>query len=239
MKGYIYYRKLKRKLYENRYTNRYLTDIYYKTHIKLYASMFANFLYIAVNAISAYVYQTHWFAIFAAYYGIIAMMRLLLVSYIEKNNIGENYKGELKRSRVCAYILMTVNITLSGTVLMMIYYDRGFSYRGYLIYVMAIYTFYTTISAIVEIVKFRRYSSPIMSVSKVIKLATALFSMLFLETAMFAQFGQDTPDKVKKLMIMATGAGICVIVVTMSIYIIVRSSQKLKILKGSSENNAK
>lgn len=222
------YRKIRGGLYGNRYTNRYLTDVAYKTHVNLHTSLGINLLYITVNAISAVIYRTHWFAIFAIYYGILAVMRFLLLRYVGKKQIGESRLGELKRARTCAYLLMTVNITLSGVVLMMSYYDRGFEYQGYLIYVMAVYTFYVTATAIKDVIKYRKYRSPIMSVSKIIKLAAALFSMLFLETAMFAQFGQETPEQTKRIMIMATGAGICVIVVSMSVFVIVRSTREIK-----------
>ena len=110
---------------------------------------------------------------------------------------------------------------------MMIYFDRGFSYQGFLIYVMAMYTFYTTVTAIIEMVKYRKYNSPVMSISKIIKFASALFSMLFLETAMLSQFGGDTAPETKRILIMATGAGISVIVVVMSIYMIVRSTEEI------------
>lgn len=230
-----YYKRIREKVYANRYANRYLTDVAYKTHVSLDISLAINLAYVATNAVSAVLYNTHWFAVFAVYYGIMAVMRFLLVRYVRKNQVGEQEKRirELKRSRVCAYILMTVNIALSGVVLMMVYYDRGFEYQGFLIYVMAMYTFYSTAAAIRDIVKYRKYNSPVMSVSKIIKLASSLFSMLFLETAMFAQFGQDTSPEVKRIMIMATGAGICAIVVGMAVYMIVRSSKEIKQYKIS------
>lgn len=223
-----YYRNIRKKVYENKYANRYLTDAVYKTHINLNASLTVNLLYAAANAVFAVMYHTYWFAIFAVYYGIMAVMRFLLVRYVGKNHIGESRIGELKRSRACAFILLTVNITLSWVVLMMVYYDRGFKYQGYLIYVMALYTFYTTTTAIIDVFKYRKYNSPVMSMSKIIKLASLLFSMLFLETAMFSQFGQDTSDSFRRIMIMATGAGICVMVVGMSVYMIVRSTKEIR-----------
>ena len=123
---------------------------------------------------------------------------------------------------------MTVNLVLSGAVLMMVFFDKGFQYQGILIYVIALYTFYVTITAIIDMVKFRKYKSPILSTSKIIKMASALFSMLFLETAMFAQFGADTSAEVKRIMIMATGAGISVTVVSMAVYMIVQTSKEIK-----------
>ena len=114
---------------------------------------------------------------------------------------------------------------------MMVYFNRGFQYQGFLIYVMAMYTFYITTTAIIDMVKYRKYNSPVMSISKIIKLASALFSMLFLETAMFSQFGEENSLEMQRVMIMATGAGISVIVVAMAVYIIIRSTKEIKKLE--------
>ena len=226
-----YYKSIKGKVYDNKYANRYLTDVAFKTHVNLYRSLIINLIYVAVNAISGIIYSTYWFGIFAVYYAIMAIMRFLLVRYVNRNQIGKSRLGELKRSRLCAYILMTVNLALSGAILMMVSFNRGFRYQGFLIYVMAMYTFYITTTAIIDMVKYRKYNSPVMSISKIIKLASSLFSMLFLETAMFSQFGGDTSPEVQRIMIMATGGGISVIVVAMAVYMIIRSTKEIKKLK--------
>lgn len=225
------YKSIKGKVYDNKYANRYLTDVAFKTHVNLYRSLIINLIYVAVNVVSGILYSTYWFGIFAVYYAIMAIMRFLLIRYVNRNQIGKSRLGELKRSRLCAYILMTVNLALSGAVLMMVYFNRGFQYQGFLIYVMAMYTFYITTTAIIDMVKYRKYNSPVMSISKIIKLASALFSMLFLETAMFSQFGEENSLEMQRIMIMATGAGISVIVVAMAVYIIIRSTKEIKKLE--------
>lgn len=93
---------------------------------------------------------------------------------------------------------------------------------------IAMYTFYITTTTIIDMVKYRRYESPVLSITKVIKMAGALFSMLFLETAMFAPFGADTSPETKRIMIMLTGAGISVAVVMMTVYMIVQTSKEIK-----------
>ena len=228
-----YYKAVKGKVYENQYAKRYLTDAAYKTHVSLYLSLGVNLLYVATNAISAIIYQTAWFGIFAVYYAIMAIMRFLLVHYVQRKGIGKDRMGELKRSRLCAYILIFVNLLLSGVVMMMIHNDRGFEYQGMLIYVMAMYTFWITTTAVIDLFKYQKYASPVMSASKVIKLAAAMMSMLSLETAMFAQFGADASPETERIMIMATGGGIAVIVAVMSIYTIIRSTKEIKKLKNN------
>ena len=71
--------------------------------------------------------------------------------------------------------------------------------------------------------------------SKIIKMAAALVSMLPLETAMFAQFGGDMTIENQSIMIMATGAGIAIIVVSMAIHMIVRTTKEIRSLKYNGE----
>ena len=224
----LYYKMIKLRLHKNKYIDRYMTDAVFKSNVGLYRSLAINLIYVVVNAVSGYIYRTYWFVIFAVYYAIIAVMRFLLVRYVLKNPIGNNHLEELKRARLCAGILMTVNFVLSGAVLMMVYFNRGFQHQGILIYVIALYTFYITVTAIIDMVKYRKYKSPILSITKIIKMTSALFSMLFLETAMFAQFGAETSPEAKRIMIMATGAGISVTVVSMAVYMIVQTSKEIK-----------
>ncbi|MBQ9141960.1 MAG: hypothetical protein IJX63_09245 [Lachnospiraceae bacterium] len=223
-----YYKNIRQKVYHNKFGNRYMTDVVFKTHVSLYRSLVINLLYVAVNLFSGIWYHTAWFIIFAVYYGILAIMRFLLVRYVYRHEIGENRLEELKRARLCAIILLPINLVLSGAVLMILYQDRGFTYNSILIYVVALYTFYSTTAAIINMVKYRKYKSPVMSMAKIINLAAALVSMLALETAMFAQFGQDMAAENQRIMIIATGAGVSVVIVAMAIYMIVQAAKEIK-----------
>ena len=50
-----------------------------------------------------------------------------------------------------------------------------------MIYVMAMYAFYVTVMAVINMVRYRKYHSPVMSAAKAVNLAAALVSMLSLE----------------------------------------------------------
>lgn len=222
------YKEIRQKVYDDPLGNRYMTDVNFKNHVSLYCSLVINLLYAGFNAVSAWVYQTVWFGIFAVYYSILAVMRFLLVRYIHKNKLGEQRMMELRRARLCAVMLITLNLVLSGAVLMILYQNRRFEYHGVLIYVMAMYTFYVTSTAIRDLIKYRKYNNPILSTSKVIKMAAALVSMLALETAMFSQFGGDMSLKNQHLMIALTGAGVSAVVITMAVYMIVGTTKEIR-----------
>lgn len=222
------YRAAKEKVYDNPIGNRYFTDHKFKTHVTLYRNLAVNILYVGVNIVSGFLYNTAWFFVLAFYYTILAVMRFLLVRFVNRVGIGTNRLRELRRSRLCGYILLTVNLALSGAVLMILYQNKGYEYHGILIYVMASYTFYITTVAIVNLVKYRKLGSPVMSMTKIISMAAALVSMLSLETAMFSEFGKDMSTENKQIFIMLTGAGVSIIIVAMSVYNIVKNSKEIK-----------
>lgn len=225
------YRSIRGKIHAHPLGHRYITDPAFKTHVKLYASLAVNLLYVGVNVISWFLYRSMWFVVLAGYYVILAVMRFLLLRYFRGNGIGKNRLGELQRARSCSCILLLLNFVLTGAVMMILYRNKGFEYHGVLIYVMAAYTFYITTHAIIDLVRYRKYHSPVMTVSKVIALSAALVSMLSLETAMFSQFGVDMTQESKWLMIALTGAGVSIVVIVMSAYMIVRTAKEIKEIK--------
>lgn len=222
------YKSIRRKIDAHPLGHRYMTDAAFKTHISLYASLAVNLLYVAINILAWFLYRSAWFVVLAVYYVILAVMRFLLVRYVRIQGLGKNRLGELRRARLCSCILLLLNFVLTGAVMMILYQNKGFEYHGILIYVMASYTFYITTHAIIDLVKYRKYHSPVMTTSKIIALSAALVSMLALETAMFSQFGGDMAPKNKWLMIALTGAGVSIIVIVMSVYMIVRTAQEIK-----------
>ena len=144
----------------------------------------------------------------------------------------------LRRARLCSYILLLLNFVLTGAVMMILFVDKGFTYHGILIYFMAAYTFYITTHAIISLIKYRKYHSPVMTTSKIIALSAALVSMLALETAMFSQFGGNMARESQQLMIALTGAAVSAVVIALSVFMIVKGTREIKTLRqGKSENN--
>ena len=225
------YQRIKKRVLSNPFGNRYATDKVFRTKVSLNLSLGINLLYAAVNVLSWYLYQSWWFVCLAVYYGILSVMRFLLVRYVRLNEIGTNRYGELKRSLACSYIMLLLNLFLSGAVLMVVYQNRGYEYHGIMIYVMAMYTFYTATHAIINLIKYRSFESPVMSTAKGISMAAALVSMLNLETAMFAEFGESMSKQDQQLMIMLTGAGISIAVIAMAVNMILRSTKEMKKLR--------
>ena len=222
------YQQIKQKIYANPLGNRYMTDRDFRNRLSLYLSLGISLLYVFLNLLSWHFNRSWWFVVLAVYYVIMAVMRFLLVRYVRKNGIGLSIVQEWRRSRICAFVLLLVNLSLSGAVLMILYQQRGYDYPGMMIYVMALYTFYSTIHAIVDMVKYRKLGSPILSTAKIVSLCGALVSMLNLETAMLAQFGAQMSQADQHLFIILTGAGVSCTVVTLSIARIVKATKEIR-----------
>ena len=226
------YSTIRQKIYDHPFGNRYMTDEVFRTNISLCVSFGISMLYVGINLWSWYALQSYWFMVLAVYYVIMAVMRFLLVRYVRIQKIGTSILGEWKRSRICAYILLLINLSLSGAVLMILYQHRGYDYPGILIYVMALSTFYALTMSIVDMVKCRKMGSPVMSTAKIVSLSAAVVSLLNLETAMFAQFGADMSAEHQRIFIILTGAGVSITIVTLSVTLIGNANKEIRRIKN-------
>lgn len=231
-------KKTKALLHSNHLTHRYLTDLPFRMHISLYLSLGINLLYAVLKSFLGLYYGSAWFISFGVYYALLALMRFMLLRHARRNAFGAELVQEHRRCRLCGIFLLLMNIALSGVVVMMVRNDEGFEYPGYLIYVMAMYAFYATISALVNMVKFRKYQSPVLSAAKAVSFAAALVSLLSLETAMLSQFG-DGDLLLRRLMTGATGAGVCTVVLAMAVYMIAAATVRLKNMEQEGNQNGK
>ena len=228
IKNYISEHPLMIKFKNTKLGAKYLNDLNFRTEISLYFGLFINLLYIGMNIFSGIRYRAVWFISLAFYYILLAVMRYML---LRKGKKEHNLYNDWKRYRMCGIILLIMNQALAAIVIIIVKQNKGFNYSGLLIYAMALYSFYSVITAIFDIVKFRKHGSPVISAAKAIKFVAALVSMLSLTTAMITQFGNDD-ENFRKLMTGTVGGGVCTIVIIMAIFMIIRSNKNLKILKG-------
>ncbi len=229
-----WYRWGKTRVQSTKYGGLYLEDLGFRTAVSLYGSLAANLFYVALNALWGICYHTAWFGLLSGYYAILAVMRFLLVRHLRRTDMGADLLSEHRRARICGIILLTVNFSLSGVVLMILYQDRGYQYNGMLIYIMAAYTFYSTVHAIVDLVRYRKQGSPLLSMTKTVNLCAALVSMLALETAMLTAFGAQNSMAFRRSMVASTGGVISVILIALSLWRIIRANRAIRTARSAS-----
>ena len=156
-------------------------------------------------------------------------MRFFLVNHTRKHAPGEKMRAELIKYRACGHIFLVMNLALALIIFFMIYWNRTFEHHMITAIAMAAYTFTAFTTAIVNVVKYRKYNSPVFSASKAISLAAACVSMLTLTSTMLNTFNDGTMDAItRKWMLGGVGAAVSGTVVTMAIYMIVQGTKKLK-----------
>ena len=219
------YQQFRKKVYDHPFGNRYMTDAAFKVRISLFVSLGINLAYSAFKLGSGFYYRSLWLGAIAVYYILLSMIRFVLLYHMERKK-DAGLVEEYRSYRIAAVLMMCINLTLSGIVLNMILGKKTPAFSDVFVITSATYTFYILTVSITDLVKYRKYKSPVISAAKAIRFAQALVSLLSLEASMLVQFGDD--ENYRRLMLALTGAGVCMIVVSMSIYMIVHANKEIR-----------
>lgn len=208
------------KLTHTAFGGRYLDDLAFRGTISLYQGMTVNFFYVVFRIIAGICYASVWFVSMAVYYLVLACLRTyLVIGYRKRTPI-----RECRCYRTTAWLLFLLNIPMGGMIVLMVRTNSGFSYPGYIIYLSALYTFYTMITAVINLVKFRRLGSPILSAAKVLNFVAAMMSILGLQTAMISRFSVNG-ESYRKMMNTVTGGFVYGIVILIAVYMLLHGKK--------------
>lgn len=133
---------------------------------------------------------------------------------------------------IAIMIILGMNIMLSLMVFFMVYWNRTFRHHEITTIALAAYTFTAFTVAIINIIKYRKYNSPVYTASKAISLTAAGVSILTLEATMLTTFGDGNMSNLtRKIMLGCTGGVVSVFIIIMAIFMIAQSGKKIKELK--------
>ena len=222
---------------ENKYARRWQDDTRLRVNVSLYGSLAWNALYGIFQLWLGFYHHTFWFYSLGAYYICLGAMRFFLVRHTRKFAPGEKMQTELVKYRACGIVFLLMNLALALIIFFMVYWNRTFQHHMITAIAMAAYTFTALTTAIINVIKYRKYNSPVFSASKAISLAAALVSMLTLESTMLTTFGDGTMTAIeRKWMLGATGGVVSLLIVATAINMIVVGTKKLKELKTEVNN---
>lgn len=214
---------------ENKYARLLQDDTRLRVNLSLYGSLAWNTLYGLFQLWLGFVHHTFWFYSLGAYYICLAVMRFFLLQHTRKYAPGERMRNELVKYRACGWVFLIMNLALALIVFFMLYWNRTFEHHMITAIAMAAYTFTAFTVAIVNVVRYRKYNSPVFSASKAISFAAACVSMLTLTSTMLTAFNDGSMDALtQKLVLGGTGVAVSGVVVFMAVYMIVTGTKKLK-----------
>lgn len=201
---------------------KYRRGLRFRYEALLYINLTVNIGYALFSSIRGIVMHSIWLGTLAFYYIILSIIRFTLMhGYKQDDN-----KKRWKKYRISAIIMMILTFVLIGIHCITIYMNYTITYPGYMIYAMATYTFYAVISAIRNIIICRKYNNPILSASVALNLAVAAISVYSLQSAMISAFGNNRNFKI--IMGNCVGTAVFMIIVSISVTMVVKSTKKLK-----------
>lgn len=213
---------------ENEYIKTWVGDVRLRMNVSLYGSFIWNVAYAVFQLCLGLYHSSFWYYSMAAYYIFLAAMRFHLSRHTRKYETGEKLREEFVRYRNCGIVFLVMNLALSLLIFFMVYWNRTFIHHEITTIAMATYTFTTFILAIINLVKYRKYNSPVYSASKIISLVAACVSMLTLTSTMLTTFGEADGILFRKTMLGALGSVISLFTITIAIYMIIRANRSLK-----------
>jgi hypothetical protein len=214
---------------ENKLAKRWQEDARLRMNVSLYGTFAYNALYGIFQIWLGLRHGTFWFLSLGAYYICLAVMRLVLLLHTGRYAPGERMRTELKKYRATGWVFLIMNLALALIVFFMVYWNRTFEHHMITAIAMAAYTFLSFTLAILNVIKYKKYQSPVFSAAKAISFASACVSMLTLTSTMLTTFHDGSMDAfAQKLMLGCVGTAVVAIVTYIAIYMIVHSTKKLK-----------
>lgn len=210
---------------KNKYLSVYKKDHKLRYKISLFTSLAFNIIYVIFKLVSGIVFKSVWFISFALYYLLLVILRTNIVKQELKHHT--ILKDEYLKYRKTAVILLFTNVILTIIILIIVNQKIMNIYPNWIAIAIAVYTFYLIYNSIYKFIKYRKYKSPLMSSAKVINIVTSLISLISLEIVLIPTFGVNNIEFFE-IMIMATGGGIAIIIVIISLYMIIKSTEWLR-----------
>lgn len=216
--------KINRFIDNNKYLSKYKNNHKLRYKISLLTSLILNIVYAIFKLLSGIIFKSFWFISFALYYFLLIILRLNIAKEESKDNI--SLKDEFIKYRKTGIILLFTNVILTIIILIIVNQKIMNIYPDWMAITVAVYTFYLLFNSIFSLIKYRKYKSPLISSSKVINVVTSLVSLISLEIILIPTFG-GPKTKIFEIMIMATGGGIALIIIIISLYMIIKSTEWL------------
>lgn len=210
----------KQLIHSNTHARRYLTEEDLRRRISLYTSIGLNVAYAVFKLVAGILYHSIWFGTVAIY-----NMVLFTIRYFVIREHKESRKWQ--EDRICAILLLILDVAVSGMATLMVLQNQGYSYPGYVIYVVAAYTFYRLTMTYIRVVKGRKKRHALSAVNG-LDLSVSMLSLFTLQTAMFASFGGDTSEQTRRLMNAITGGFVTFSVLCIALLMLVRANKEIK-----------
>lgn len=221
-------RRLQPGIEKNPFAKRVVSDYRYRTVLFAVPGLILNILFAVFNGLIGIRSRSAWYVTLAVFNGFLSLMRFAAVRY-ERRGSGREWTKELAVEeisvyRYCGILLIFMTIALAGAVVLLVHSEGGKTYPGYTIFIVAMYTFYKVIAAVINVVKAGKLKSPLLMAIRSIGYVNACVSLLFLQTAMLTSFGNGMVEMEVRMNGM-TGIAVCMMSLTVGIHCLISAAK--------------
>ena len=197
-------------------------------HFKLglYFEQFLNFAYGIFKITSGVVLGSAWIGCDGIYNMTQALIQLF---QILRRKYAKTLVQQWKSYRFCGVLILLMHLTLTGIVFQMINWNRAEDQGQIQVIATAVFAFYKITNSFLDIAKDRKHIHPVDSSIRMLNLAQAIFAIFSLQASMFHTFGAG--ENWEHLLNIITGCSVCLLIVSMGIYMIRRSNRELRTLR--------
>lgn len=203
-------------------TQRYMKNEQFRIGLGIRISMAVNFVYAAVNLVSGVTCSSVWLGASGIYFLLLGIIRAVLSHAYEIKDREGGFEFERKQYKITAWLLFALNIPMGYMIIMLIEIETETVYPMYTIYAVAAYTFYKLTASIINLIKYRHTSSPVLSAIKALSFIAALMSLTALQDAMIFEFSQNS-RYFRERMNTFTGTTVYALVIAITVYMVFHS----------------
>lgn len=192
----------------------------------LYREQIINFAYGSFKIVSGVILGSAWIGCDGIYNMTQSLIQLF---QILRRKYAKTLAQQWKSYRFCGVLILLMHLTLIGIVFQMVNWNRAEEHGEIMVITTALFAFYKLISSFMSIAKDRKHVRPVDSSIRMLDLAQAFFAIFSLQASMFHTFG--TGENWEHLMNILTGCGVCLLIVSIGIYMICRGNREIKKLR--------
>ena len=227
-------------IHKNKIIDTVITSYNFRTVVFSAISFVGNIAYAVFNIFVAGFSHSLWCGALACYHTSLVFLRgYILINYYKSYKINrkdsvEQTLVEMKQYRLCGIIFLMLTLCLAAIVLLIVRAEKVFEYDLYMIYIIAGYTLFQIVVAIINYIKAHKNDNYMIRSLRCINLTAALVSFLSLQAIALDTFSTNVNIPLVNAL---TGFVVCGVIVANGVYIVVKSTTRIKELQSANWKN--
>ena len=220
------------KIKRTKLGRRFIQEQRFRAVFSAAVGLLANIMYAIYHGALGVVNQSLWFVTMFAYYMILSSMRFSAVLCEWKHKSLASEDTEYFVAKLCGGLLVLLSFVLGGVVYISLSQNVAVKHHEIVMITIATYTFYKITVAVIRAIKQRNNTVPLLVVIRTIGYAEVAASLLTLQRSMLISFGSMDNEDIA-LMNSLTGISVCLFILLLGIFTIVRSGKEGKSTHGT------